>query len=220
MRMKNARLAKIALLLFATTVLSGAAVVQNARAQSLLELHLFAPATATPGQTIAIELWTLFENSTSGRPDLAFNATGESATTCSVFPCLSFLVKINLGISAPPHIHTPSGGFVALPTFKQWVHPGAWNTSYTVPSQLGLYGVHMYANFTVQPTRTTFVSYVSQVQTTFTVTSASATPSDVSNGVSGLASQSLTYGVLGLVVIALILDALILFWKKPAAKTA
>ena len=59
MKMKTSRLAKIALLLFATTVLSGAAIVQNARAQSLLELHLFAPTTATPGQTIAIELWTL-----------------------------------------------------------------------------------------------------------------------------------------------------------------
>ncbi len=220
MKMKNTRLAKIALLLFATTVLSGAALVQNARAQSLLELHLFAPTTATPGQTIAIELWTLYENSTSGRPDLAFNATGESATTCSVFPCLSFLVKINLGISAPPHIHTPSGAFVALPTFKQWVHPGAWNTSYTVPSQLGLYGVHMYANYTIKTGPNTYISYVSQTQTTFTVTSATASPTDVSNGVSGLASQNLTYGVLGLVVIALILDALILFWKKPAAKTS
>jgi hypothetical protein len=218
--MKNSHLAKIAILLFATTVLSGAAIVQNARAQSLLELHLFAPATATPGQTIAIELWTLYENSTSGRPDLAFNATGESATTCSVFPCLSFLVKINLGISAPPHIHTPSGAFVALPTFAKWVHPGAWNTSYTVPSQIGLYGVHMYANYTIKTGPNSYTSYVSQTQTTFTVKSATATPTDVSNGVSGLASQSLTYGVLGLVVVAIILDALILFWKKTPAKTA
>jgi hypothetical protein len=218
--MKNSHLAKIAILLFATTVLSGAVIVQNARAQSLLELHLFAPATATPGQTIAIELWTLYENATSGRPDLAFNATGESATTCSVFPCLTFLVKINLGSSAPPHIHTPSGGFVALPAFNKWVHPGAWNTSYTVPSQLGLYGVHMYANYTLKTGPNSFTSYVSQTQTTFTVKSATATPTDVSNGVSGLASQSLTYGVLGLVVVAIILDALILFWKKTPAKTA
>ena len=217
--MKNSRLAKIAVLLFATTVLSGAALVQNARAQSLLELHLFAPTTATPGQTIAIELWTLYENATSGRPDLAFNATGESATTCSVFPCLTFLVKINLGSSAPPHIHTPSGAFVALPAFSKWVHPGAWNTSYTVPSQLGLYGVHMYANYTLKTGPNSYISYVSQTQTTFTVTSATATPTDVSNGVSGLASQSLTYGVLGLVVVALLLDALILFWKKTPAKS-
>ena len=216
--MKNSHLAKIAILLFAT-VLSGAALVQNARAQSLLELHLFAPTMATPGQTIAIELWTLYENNTSGRPDLAFNATGESATTCSVFPCLNFLVKINLGISAPPHIHTPSGSFVALPTFKQWVHPGAWNTSYTVPSQLGLYGIHMYANYTRQTGPNAFTSYVSQTETTFTVTSATATPADVSNGVSGLASQSLTYGILGLVVVALVLDALLLFWKKTPAKS-
>ena len=218
--MKNSRLAKIALLLFAITVLSGAAVVQNARAQSLLELQLFAPTTATPGQTIAIELWTLYENATSGRPDLAFNATGESATTCSVYPCLSFLVKINLGISAAPHVHTPSGAFVALPTFAKWVHPGAWNTSYTVPSQLGLYGVHMYANYTIRTGPNAYISYVSQTQTTFTVTSATASPADVSNQVSGLASQNLTYGVLGLVVVTLILDALILFWKKPPTKTA
>ncbi len=218
--MKNSRLAKIAILLFAITVLLGAAVVQNARAQSLLELNLFAPTTSTPGQTIAIELWTLYENATSGRPDLAFNATGESATTCSVYPCLSFLVKINLGISAAPHVHTPSGAFVALPTFAKWVHPGAWNTSYTVPSQLGLYGVHMYANYTIRTGPNAFISYVSQTQTTFTVTSATASPADVSNQVSGLASQNLTYGVLGLVVVTLILDALILFWKKTPTKSA
>src|SRR3989442_12453374 len=218
--MKNSRLAKIAVLLFATTVLSGAALVQNARAQSLLELHLFAPTTATPGQTIAIELWTLYENATSGRPDLAFNATGESATTCSVFPCLSFLVKINLGISAAPHIHTPSGAFVALPSFAKWVRPGAWNTSYTVPSQLGLYGVHMYANYTLKTGPNAYISYFSQTQTTFTVASPAATPADVSNGVSGLASQSLTYVVLGLVVVALVWEALILLWKKtPASAT-
>src|SRR3989442_1817572 len=217
--MKNSHLAKIAILLFAT-VLSGAVVVQNARAQSLLELQLFAPTTSTPGQTIAIELWTLYENATSGRPDLAFNATGESATTCSVFPCLSFLVKINLGISAAPHIHPPAGAFVALPTFAKWVHPGAWNTSYTGPSQLGLYGVPMYANYTLKTGPNAYISYVSQTQTTFTVASAAATPADVSNGVSGLASQSLTYGVLGLVVVALVLDALILFWKKTPAKSA
>jgi hypothetical protein len=129
-------------------------------------------------------------------------------------------VKINLGISAPPHIHTPSGGFVALPTFAKWVHPGAWNTSYTVPSQLGLYGVHMYANYTLKTGPNSYTSYVSQTETTFTVKSATATPTDVSNGVSGLASQNLTYGVLGLVVVALILDALILFWKKTPTKTA
>ena len=78
----------------------------------------------------------------------------------------------------------------------------------------------MYANYTIKTGPNAYVSYVSQTQTTFTVASAAATPTDVSNGVSGLASQNLTYGVLGLVVIALILDALILFWKKPAAKTA
>src|SRR2546428_7068371 len=218
--MKNSRLAKIAILLCAITVLLGAAVVQNARPQSVLDPNLFGPTTSTPGQTIAIELWTLNENATSGRPDLAFNATGESATTCSVYPCLSFLVKINLGISAAPHVHTPSGAFVALPTFAKWVHPGAWNTSYTVPSQLGLYGVHMYANYTIRTGPNAFISYVSQTQTTFTVTSATASPADVSNQVSGLASQNLTYGVLGLVVVTLILDALILFWKKTPTKSA
>src|SRR5690348_980975 len=177
--MKRSRIARISIVLFAAAILSGAAVVQDARAQNSLELYLFAPSTAAPGQSIAIELWTLFDNSTSGRPDLAFNATGESATSCSAFPCLTFLVKINLGISAPPHIHTPSGSFVALPSFKQWVHPGAWNTSYTVPSELGLYGVHMYANFTVKTGPTTYTSYVSQAQTTFTVANAPATPSEI-----------------------------------------
>src|SRR5207245_10112459 len=132
------------------------------------------PCTATPRQTIAMERWTRYENATSGRPDSAFNATGESATTCSVFPCLSFLVKINLGISAAPHIHTPSGAFVALPTFAKWVHPGAWNTSYTVPSQLGLYGVHMYANYTLKTGTNASISYASHTQTILTLSSAAA----------------------------------------------
>lgn len=214
------KLARITIALLAITVLSGTVLVQNVRAQNTLNLYLFAPTTATPGQSIGIELWTLYENTTSGRPDLAFNATGESATSCTVFPCLTFVVKINLGIAAPPHIHTPSGGFVALPAFKQWVHPGAWNTSYTVPSQLGLYGVHMYANYTVRtgpgPSTT---SYISQTQTTFTVTNTEATPADVTNGVSGLATMNMSYALLGLLVVVVVLEIVILVWKKNPKKT-
>ncbi len=216
--MKNSKLARITIALLAITLLSGTVFVQNVRAQNALNLFLFAPTTATPGQTIAIELWTVYENTTSGRPDLAFNATGESATSCTVFPCLTFLVNINLRIAAPPHIHTPSNAFVALPAFKQWVHPGAWNTSYTVPSQLGLYGVHMYANYTIKTGPNSFAFYISQAQTTFTVANADATRADVTNGVSGLATMNMSYALLGLLVVAVALELVILVWKKPPIK--
>ncbi len=223
--MKNSKLSIATLLILGSIAFSATELVPNAHAQNSLQLFLFAPDTASPGQTVPIELWTIYENTTSGRPDLAFNATGQSATTCSVFPCLTFLVKINLGISAPPHIHTPSGGFVALAAFKQWVHPGAWNTSYTVPSQLGLYGVHMYANYTIKTGPSSYTSYVSQAQTAFTVKNTPATPADVTNGVSGLATasnlttlQDIAYGVLGLVIVAIILDLVILVWKKSPTK--
>ena len=216
--MKNSKLATITIALLAITVLSGTVLVQNVRAQNALNLYLFAPTTANPGQSIGIELWTLYENTTSGRPDLAFNATGESATSCTVFPCLTFVVKINLGIAAPPHIHTPSGGFVALSAFKQWVHPGAWNTSYTVPSQLGLYGVHMYANYTIKTGPNSYTSYISQAQTTFTVANADATHADVTNGVSGLATMNMSYVLLGFIVVAVVLEIVILVWKKPTTK--
>jgi len=214
----KSRLARVFIVLLSASLLSGAVLVQNARAQNTLNIYLFSPATGNPGQTVGIELWTLFDNSTSGRPDLAFNATGETATSCTVFPCLTFLVKINLGISVPPHVHTPGGSLIVLSPFKEWVHPGAWNTSYTVPSELGLYGVHMYANYTVKTGVNAFTSYVSQAQTTFTATNAPITQNDIANGVSGLATMTMSFGILGLVVVAIILDVVILVWKKNPTK--
>ncbi len=216
--MKNARVAIAAMLLLSTiTVLAvPPSIIPKAHAQQSLQLFLFTPRTASPGETVAVELWTIFENTTSGRPDLAFNATGTGTCGVSLFPCLSFLVKINLGISAPPHVHTPSGSFVALAAFKSWVHLGAWNTSYTVPSQLGLYGVHLYANYTIRTGPNAFTSFVSQAETTFSVQTAPATPADLTSNVSSL--QNIVYGVLGLVVLAVILDVLLLFWKKSPVK--
>src|SRR5437667_8150060 len=218
--MKKPQLSVIVILLLgsaafaATELVPPTHAVGNIGANSF-DIHLFAPSTASPGQNIAIELWTIFENATNGVSDLAFNHTSVGFVNTT----LSFRVTTNVGV-VPPHIHTPGGAFITLPSFTQWVHPGAWNTSYTVPSQLGLYGVHVYANYTVIPARGTATSYVTQAETTFSVESATASPADVSNQVSGLASQNLTYGVLGLVVVTLILDALILFWKKPPTKTA
>jgi hypothetical protein len=86
-------------------------------------------------------------------------------------------------------------------------------TNYTVPSQLGLYAVHVYGNYTIVTARTTSIN-IGEAQTTFTVQNAPATPADVS----GLATMNVLYGVLGLAVIAIVLDALILFWKKTPAK--
>ena len=217
--MKNLKLSIIALVILGAIALSAAELVPSARASSPLEMQVFAPVTASPGQTISIGLFTLYDNATGAptsttRPDLAYNFT--SATTNRT---LTFNVKINLGIVAPPHIHTPAGAFVALPPFKVWTHQGAWMTNYTVPSQLGLYAVHVYGNYTIVqtgPARTN--SYIGEAQTTFTVQNALATPADVTNGVSGLATMSVLYGVLGLAVIAIVLDALILFWKKSPAK--
>jgi len=62
--------------------------------QNALELHLFAPSTASPGQIIGIELWTIFENVTSNRSDLAFNHTsiGFANTT------LSFRATTNIAL--------------------------------------------------------------------------------------------------------------------------
>ena len=216
--MKNSKLSIIALVILGTIAVSAAELVPSARASSPLEMQVFAPATASPGQTITIGLFTLYDNATvpagTTRPDLAYNFT--SATTNRT---LTFNVKINLGIVAPPHIHTPAGAFVALPPFKVWTHPGAWMTNYTIPSTLGLYAVHVYGNYTIVTTGPRVVnSYIGEAQTTFSVQNAPASPADVTNGVSGLATMNVLYGVLGLAVIAIVLDALILFWKKSPAK--
>ncbi len=214
--MKNLKRSIIALVILGAIALSAAELVPSARASSALEMQVFAPATASPGQTISIGLFTLFDNTTiaptgTSYPDLAYNFT--SATTNRT---LTFNVKINLGIVAPPHIHTPAGAFVALPPFKVWTHKGAWMTNYTVPSQLGLYAVHVYGNYTIvtPALRPPTTVYIGEAQTTFTVQNAPATPADVS----GLATMNVLYGVLGLAVIAIVLDALILFWKKSPAK--
>lgn len=204
----------MAILLLSVGAFSTVELIPSAHAvqvtQNSLELHLFAPATASPGQVIAIELWTIFENTTSNASDLAFNNTSVVGNTS-----ISFSPKTNVGV-VPAHIHTPTGQFVVLPGFKTWVHPGAWNTSYTVPSQLGLYGVHVYANYTV--TRpggpNPITHYVAQAQTTFLVQASLATSSDIS----GLASNSTVYAILGLVVVAVVLDLLLLFWKRSPVK--
>ena len=179
--------------------------------QNALELHLFAPTTASPGQTIGIELWTIFENVTSNRSDLAFNHTSVGGVNTT----LTFRATTNIGV-VPPHIHTPGGSFITLASFTQWVHAGAWNTSYTVSSQLGLYGVHVYANYTVIPARGVATSYVTQAETTFSVADAPATAS----GVSGLATVSVDYAVLGLVAAAVVLDLVLLFWKRSPVKSS
>lgn len=172
-----------------------------------LELHLFAPVTASPGQVIQIELWTIFENTTSQRSDLAFNNTSAGVGNST----LSFIPKTNVG-PVPPHIHTPAGAFIKLAPFTLWTHPGAWSTNYTVPSQTGLYGVHVYANYTVIPAHGTPTFYITQAETTFLVQDSQATASSLS----GLGYVS--YSILGLVAVAVVLGLLLLFWKRPAAK--
>jgi len=194
----------------ATELVPPTHAVGNIGANSF-DIHLFAPSTASPGQNIAIELWTIFENATNGVSDLAFNHTSVGFVNTT----LSFRVTTNVGV-VPPHIHTPGGGFITLPSFTQWVHPGAWNTNYTVPSQLGLYGVHVYANYTVIPARGAATSYVTQAETTFSVESAPATAS----GVLGLATASIDYAVLGLVAVAVVLDLVLLFWKRSPVKSS
>jgi len=213
-KMKASKLSIIIVLLLASIAFSATELVPYTHAvqvtQNALELHLFVPSTVSPGQTINIELWTIFENTTSNRSDLAFNNTNAAVANTT----LSFVPKTNIG-PVPPHIHTPGGGFVTLAPFKQWVHSGAWNTSYTVPSKLGLYGVHVYANYTViSSPRGPITHFVTQAEATFSVENAPATPTDVS----GLATASIGYGVLGLVAVAVVLDLLILFWKKSPAK--
>ena len=212
--MRKPQLSVVVVLLLGSAAFAATELVPSSHAvqitQSSLELHLFAPSTASPGQTIGIELWTIFENATApARPDLAFNHTsiGVANTT------LSFRVLTNVGF-VPPHIHAPGGSFVTLASFTQWVHPGAWNTSYTVPSQLGLYGVHVYANYTVIPARGAATFYITQAETTFLVENAPATAS----GVSGLATASVDYAVLGLVAVAVVLDLVLLFWKRSPVK--
>lgn len=199
--------------LFFSATLSATELIPNSHAVQVtnnsLELHLFAPTTASPGQTISIVLWTIFENVTSDRSDLAFNNTSPLVANTT----MSFVPKTNLG-PVSPHIHTVDGAFVTLPPLKQWVHPGAWSTSYTVPSLTGLYGVHIYANYTVIPVRGAPTSYIAQAETTFSVQASAATASDVS----GLASANTGYAVLGLVAVAVVLDLLLLFWKRSPVK--
>jgi len=211
--MKIQQLSVIAVLLLGTAAFAVAELVPSTHAvqvtQNSLELHLFAPSIASPGQTIGIELWTIFENVTSNRSDLAFNHTSVGFVNTT----LSFRATTNIG-TVPPHIHTPGGSFITLASFTQWVHPGAWNTSYTVPSQLGLYGVHVYANYTVIPARGAATSYITQAETTFSVENAPATAS----GVSGLSTASVDYAVLGLVAAAVVLDLVLLFWKRSPVK--
>lgn len=212
-KMKIQKLSVIIALLFASLTLAATELVPSSHAvqvtQNSLELHLFAPSTASPGQTIGIGLWTIFENVTSNRSDLAFNHTSVALANTT----LSFRATTNIG-TVPPHIHTPGGAFIVLAPFTQWVHPGAWNTSYTVPSQLGLYGVHVYVNYTVIPARGAPTYYVTQAETTFLVENAPATAS----GVSGLTTASVDYAVLGLVAVAVVLDLVLLFWKRSPAK--
>jgi hypothetical protein len=211
--MKIHQYSVIAVLLLGTAAFAATELVPSTHAvqvtQNSLELHLFAPDTASPGQTIGIELWTIFENVTSNRSDLAFNHTSVGFVNTT----LSFRATTNIG-AVPPHIHTPGGSFITLPSFTQWVHPGAWNTSYTVPSQLGLYGVHLYANYTVIPARGAATFYITQAETTFLVENAPATAS----GVSGLTTASVDYAVLGLVAAAVVLDLVLLFWKRSPVK--
>jgi len=213
--MKIQQLSVIAVLVLGTAAFAATELVPSTHAvqvtQNSLELHLFAPSTASPGQTIGIELWTIFENVTSNRSDLAFNHTSVGFANST----LVFRATTNIG-AVPPHVHTPGGSFITLASFTQWVHPGAWNTSYTVPSQLGLYGVHVYANYTVIPARGAATSYVTQAETTFLVENAPATAS----GVSGLTTASVDYAVLGLVAAAVVLDLVLLFWKRSPVKSS
>lgn len=213
--MKKPQLSVVVIMLLGSAAFAATGLVPSTHAvqvtQNALELHLFAPSTASPGQTINIELWSIFENVTSNRSDLAFNHTSVGFVNTT----LSFRPTTNVGV-VPPHIHTPGGAFITLPSFTQWVHPGAWNTNYTVPSQLGLYGVHVYANYTVIPARGAATSYVTQAETTFSVESAPATAS----GVSGLATASVDYAVLGLVAVAVVLDLVLLFWKRSPVKSS
>jgi hypothetical protein len=213
--MKKTQLSIIVVLLLGFAAFAATELVPSTHAvqvtQSALELHLFAPSTASPGQTIGIELWTIFENVTSNRSDLAFNHTSVGLANTT----LSFRATTNIG-AVPPHIHTPGGSFVTLASFTQWVHPGAWNTSYTVPSQLGLYGVHVYANYTVIPARGAATTYITQAETTFSVQNAPATAS----GVSGLATATIDYAVIGLVAAAVVLDLVLLFWKRSPVKSS
>jgi len=211
--MKTRQISVVIVLLLASAAFATTELVPSTHAvqvtTSSLELHLFAPSTASPGQTISIELWTIFENVTSNRSDLAYSRTSVGVANTT----LTFSPTTNIG-PVPPHIHTPGGSFITLSSFTQWVHPGAWNTSYTVPSQLGLYGVHVYANYTIIPARGAPTFYVTQAETTFSVENAPATAS----GVSGLATASVDYAVLGLVAVAVVLSLVQMFWKRSPVK--
>ena len=81
-----------------------------------------------------------------------------------------------------------------------------------MPSDLGLYGVHVYANYTYVNPRGAATSYLAQAETTFNVQASGAVASDVS----GLASTS--YAILGLAAVAVVLSLLLLFWKRTPGK--
>jgi hypothetical protein len=195
-------------------IVSSTVLVPRAHADEL-DLLLNVPRVAHLGNTINIELWTVINyaapSQTGGtRSQLTYNATG--ADCINRFPCLSFAVKANLNASDPfnsnslvvPHVHTPSGGFVALPPFKTWVHLGAWITNYTVPSELGLYGVHVFANYTIARG----VFFVGQAATTFSVEGAPAEAASLAT------TQELAYAVLGVATLAVLLDMVILTRKR------
>jgi hypothetical protein len=68
----------------------------------------------------------------------------------------------------------------------------------------------------VVPARGAATSYITQAETTFSVENAPATAS----GVSGLTSASVDYAVLGLVAAAVVLDLVLLFWKRSPVKSS
>jgi hypothetical protein len=66
----------------------------------------------------------------------------------------------------------------------------------------------------VIPARGAATFYITQAETTFLVENAPATAS----GVSGLTTASVDYAVLGLVAAAVVLDLVLLFWKRSPVK--
>ena len=216
--MKSTRLALAAVLILGSlTLVSSPALLPQGHADEL-KLLLNVPTTAHPGDKISIELWTVINfvepgtNVGGTRSVLAYNATGANCTT---IPCLSFAVKANLNASnivstndvVVPHIHTPSGGFVPLPPFRPWVHHGAWITNYTVPSELGLYGVHLFANYSISTNN----YFISQAATTFSVQAAPVEAASLAT------AQNLIYATLGVAILAVLLDIVILMRKRIPA---
>ncbi len=77
-------------------------------------------------------------------------------------------------------------------------------TTYTVSSELGLYGVHVYTNLTTA----IGVSFVYQAATTFSVQNAPAEAASLTS------TQNLAYAILAVAIIAVILDVVLLA-RKP-----